>query len=151
MDEGYRRFARAYLLSFLTNVTAADKANRLIGNFLIERGQSLNMQKHDEKTYCCVQYEERMHQHFGTLMTTINRLLISGNQDNIDRFVQKYSGDNQEITEELVKRTQRTNFFRESAFKTPFTELHSNPMGGIKEVTLEQPRDFASEMLQFSG
>lgn len=154
--EVYRRFFRLYVHSFAENESANEmvrnKAIQLIGNGLYLRGEPLTEPDWGEGGSSLLPDTETTRQWIGELGRQMATLLATGNTSEQDRFIFEHtaSGAPMRHSEILALRKNRGLFARE-AFILPLVQAEVNPMGGITDVYLEQPRSFTAEMFRFGG
>ena len=112
----------------------------------------IQLQKTKEgKTYFVVNDFEKLHELFGELLKEIQRIKSEGDYEAGKALVENYGVQvDQEIHKEVLVRAEKLNIPPYSGFINPKLVPVFNELGEIKDIKVEYPDDFATQMLHYA-
>ncbi|RJP76335.1 MAG: hypothetical protein C4524_10245 [Candidatus Zixiibacteriota bacterium] len=149
--EAYASFVREAMISLgQTRPTVRETALQVIAHRLVENG-TVAVNSPGEKFGFRVMDPEQMRNQIRNLVVKIQELKRTGNQQSAAEFVSQYSPPQSPgLKEQVTRKLEEIDAFRQVAFILPWLEARVNPMGGLEEVTLEAPADLTEQMLRWS-
>ena len=105
----------------------------------------------DGKTYYDIKDYARLRELFGELLKETQRIKSEGDFEAAKNLVENYGVKvDQNIHKEVLERNKQFNSAPYSGFVNPVLVAETDDNGEITAINVEQPEDFASQMLEYS-
>jgi dipeptidyl-peptidase-3 len=119
-----------------------------------EKGKADNViekVKRNGKTFYNVNDYSRLHEIFGQLLRETQRIKSEGDFKAVEELVEGYGVKvDQEIHKEVLQRNKQFKSAPYSGFVNPVIVPITNENGGITSFTIEQPKTFAEQMINYA-
>ena len=137
------------------DVQQAHMRNRqMVSKWVLEKGQAdstVYMLKENGKTYVRIGNYDRLRELFGELLREVQRIKSQGDFEAGKALIEKYGVKvDQEIHSEVLKRSENIKTAPYAGFVNPKLVVVEDESGNITDITIEQPRDFVSQMLEYA-
>lgn len=137
------------------DIEEAHMRNRqLVAAWAYEKGKKDNVIEKvvkDEKTYFVVRDYDQLRDLFGQLLKEIQRIKSEGDFEAGKHLVETYGVKvNQEIHKEVLDRNSQFKTAAYSGFVNPILKPIKNESGEITNIEVTQPKDFTTQMLEYS-
>lgn len=158
---GYNDYIRNGMMTQLTRIEPGDdieeshmRNRSWISHWAYENGKEDNIiekKVEDGKTYFVVNDHDKLRDLFGQLLREVQRIKSEGDYDAAKHLVEDYGVKvDQDIHKEVLKRNEKIATPPYSGFVNPILKVEKDDDGKIKDITIEQPKSFAEQMLQYS-
>ncbi len=105
----------------------------------------------DGKTYYNINDYEKLHELFGQLLRETQRIKSEGDFAAVEALVEGYGVKvDQDLHKEILERNKQFTSAPYSGFVNPVITPKTNDAGEIEGFTLEQPKTFKEQMLEYS-
>jgi dipeptidyl-peptidase-3 len=159
---GYDSFIRNGLLQQLrrlepgADIEESHMRNRAwISRWVLEQGRGDNViaeVKRDNRTYYDIRDYRKLRELFGRLLREVQRIKSQGDYDAARALVENYGVKvDPALHAEVLQRSEKLNIPPFAGFINPRLEPQLDSAGNIVDVKLEYARDFAEQMLYYSG
>jgi dipeptidyl-peptidase-3 len=137
------------------DVEEAHMRNRQwIGSWVFEKGKAegvIEKISRDGKTYYNIKNYERLRELFGELLKEAQRIKSEGDFQAAKNLVENYGVKvDPKIHQEVLDRTAQFKSPPYSGFVNPVLVPEMDEKGEITAIKVEQPKDFTSQMLEYS-
>lgn len=138
------------------DVEEAHMRNRqLVAAWVFEKGAKENVIEkvvRDNKTYFVIRDYAKLRVLFGELLREIQRIKSEGNFEAGKALVENYGVKvNQDIHKEVLERNKKFTAAPYAGFVNPVLVPVKDADGNIIDIKVEQPTDFAEQMLDYSN
>jgi dipeptidyl-peptidase-3 len=127
---------------------------QMVAAWAFEKGEGkvIEKQSRDGKTYFVVKDYEKLRGIFGELLKELQRIKSQGDQAAGKALIEGYGVKvDRVLHEEVLSRMEKLDLPAYSGFVHPRVVAVKNDKGEIVDVELEQPADFAAQMLEYSA
>ncbi len=137
------------------NVEESHMRNRQwVSAWVFEKGQKegvIEKVSRDGKTYYDIKNYPRLRELFGELLRETQRIKSEGDFEAAKNLVENYGVKvDQAVHKEVLDRNSKFKSPPYSGFVNPVLVPETNDKGEIKALRIEQPKDFATQMLQYA-
>ncbi len=157
----YDEYIRNGLMTQLIRIKLGDdieeshmRNRQLISKWAYEKGESENVIEkivENNKTYFVVNDYNKLRSLFGELLREIQRIKSEGDYEAGKNLVENYGVKvDQEIHKEVLKRNEKFTSAPYSGFINPVLIPVYNDENEIIDVKVTQPKDFASQMIEYA-
>lgn len=138
------------------NVEESHMRNRQwVSAWVVEKGREegvIEKISRDGKTYYDIKNYPRLKELFGELLKETQRIKSEGDYNAVRDLVENYGVKvDQDIHKEVLDRNSKFPSPPYSGFVNPVLVTETNDEGEITAIRVEQPADFATQMLQYSN
>ncbi len=138
-----------------SNIEEAHMRNRQwVSAWVFEKGKQDNVIEkitRDGKTYFNITDYDKLHDLFGQLLKEVQRIKSEGDFEAGKALVENYGVKvDQKLHAEILERNKQFPDAPYSGFVNPVLVPKLNAKGEIISITIEQPKTFAEQMLQYS-
>ncbi|MGO3181819.1 MAG: dipeptidyl-peptidase 3 family protein [Aequorivita sp.] len=137
------------------DVEEAHMRNRQwVSSWAYEKGKADNVIEkitRDGKTYYNINDYEKLHDLFGQLLRETQRIKSEGDYAAVEKLVETYGVKvDQDLHKEILERNKQFTAAPYSGFVNPVLVPKMDDNGDIESFNVEQPKDFAEQMLYYS-
>jgi dipeptidyl-peptidase-3 len=137
------------------NVEESHMRNRQwVSAWVFEKGKEegvIEKVSRDGKTYYDIKNYDRLRELFGELLKETQRIKSEGDYEAAQNLVENYGVKvDQEIHKEVLERNAQFKSPPYSGFVNPVLVPEMDEQGEIISIKIEQPKDFATQMLQYT-
>ncbi|WP_026450657.1 dipeptidyl-peptidase 3 family protein [Aequorivita capsosiphonis] len=137
------------------DVEEAHMRNRQwVSAWVFEKGKADNVIEkitRDGKTYYNINDYDKLHDLFGQLLRETQRIKSEGDYAAVENLVETYGVKvDQDLHKEILERNKQFTAAPYSGFVNPMLVPKMNDDGEIESFSVEQPKDFAEQMLYYS-
>ena len=127
---------------------------QMVSKWVYERGKSENVIEkinRDGKTFFVINDYLRLRELFGELLREVQRIKSEGDFEAGKNLIETYGVKiDQDLHEEILKRNEKFNSAPYSGFINPVLIPLYNSDNEIVDITVTQPKDFASQMIDYA-
>lgn len=137
------------------DVEEAHMRNRQwVSAWVFEKGKADNVIEkitRDGKTYYNITDYDKLHDLFGQLLRETQRIKSEGDYAAVEKLVETYGVKvDQNIHKEILERNKQFTAAPYSGFVNPILVPKTDDNGEIESFTIDQPKDFTEQMLNYS-
>ncbi len=160
-EAGYNDYIRNGMMTQLVRIEPGDDIeeshmrNRAwISHWVYEKGKEDNViekKVKDGKTYFVINDYDKLRELFGDLLRETQRIKSEGDYQAAKELVENYGVKvDPEIHKEVLKRNEKIATAPYGGFVNPVLTPETDDHGEITDIKVVQPKDFASQMLNYS-
>tara|TARA_B100000900_G_scaffold281306_1_gene240654 strand:- start:137 stop:2143 length:2007 start_codon:yes stop_codon:yes gene_type:complete len=127
---------------------------QMVSKWVYERGKSENVIEkinRDGKTFFVINDYLRLRELFGELLREVQRIKSEGDFEAGKNLIETYGVKiDQDLHEEILKRNEKFNSAPYSGFINPVLIPSYNSDNEIVDINVTQPKDFASQMIDYA-
>ena len=127
---------------------------QMVSKWVYERGKSENVIEkinRDGKTFFVINDYVRLRELFGELLREVQRIKSEGDFEAGKNLIETYGVKiDQDLHEEILKRNEKFNSAPYSGFINPVLVPVYNSDNEIVDINVTQPKDFASQMIDYA-
>ena len=127
---------------------------QMVSKWVYERGKSENVIEkinRDGKTFFVINDYVRLRELFGELLREVQRIKSEGDFEAGKNLIETYGVKiDQDLHEEILKRNEKFNSAPYSGFINPVLVPVYNSENEIVDISVTQPKDFASQMIEYA-
>ena len=157
----YDDYIRNGLMTQLIRIKLGDdieqshmRNRQTVSKWVYEKGKSENVIEkivENEKTYFVINDYEKLRELFGKLLREVQRIKSEGDYDAGKNLIENYGVKiDQQLHEEILKRNEKFNTAPYSGFINPELVPVYNESNEIIDIKVIQPKDFATQMLDYA-
>ena len=125
---------------------------QLIVHWLIANTQAIAVRRRDGKTYYVTADAEAFREGVGRLLAEVQRIKSTGDYDAARALVETHGVHfDPQLRDEVVVRVDALDLPSYTGFVMPRLEPVRDDAGGITDIAISYPMDFAAQMLEYSG
>lgn len=125
-----------------------------VSAWVYEKGKNDNVIEkitRDGKTYFNINNYEKLHDLFGQLLRETQRIKSEGDYKAVEELVETYGVKvDQDLHKEILERNKQFTAAPYSGFVNPVLVPKMNDNGEIETISVEQPKTFSEQMLNYS-
>ena len=127
---------------------------QMVSKWVYERGKSENVIEkinRDGKTFFVINDYVRLRELFGELLREVQRIKSEGDFEAGKNLIETYGVKiDQDLHEEILRRNEKFNSAPYSGFINPVLVPVYNSDNEIVDINVTQPKDFASQMIEYA-
>ena len=127
---------------------------QMVSKWVYERGKSENVIEkinRDGKTFFVINDYVRLRELFGELLREVQRIKSEGDFEAGKNLIETYGVKiDQDLHEEILRRNEKFNSAPYSGFINPVLVPEYNSENEIVDISITQPKDFASQMIEYA-
>lgn len=127
---------------------------QMVSKWVYERGKSENVIEkinRDGKTFFVINDYQKLRDLFGELLREVQRIKSEGDFEAGKNLIETYGVKiDQDLHEEILKRNEKFNSAPYSGFINPVLVPVYNSDNEIVDISITQPKDFASQMIEYA-
>jgi dipeptidyl-peptidase-3 len=154
----YDTVARTLILQ-LRRITKGDtieedhqRGRQLVARYIMDKTGAIAIEKRNGKTYAVVKDYKKMREGVGQLLAELMRIKAEGDYAAIKALMDKYGVHfDPKLRDEIVARYKSLNLPTYFAGINPRLKAQFDSKGNVTKVTMDYPRDFVQQQLDYSA